>query len=550
MQRRVAALVALIALIVIASGAEAASQKLWNTCGKSEDLDASIEACTQILAGRESAKNRALAFYDRGWAYDKKGQHDLAMADYNQAIELDTKSGYAFNARSIIHTNNGNYDLAIADATRAIELQPQWPEPYVNRVSASISKGDYDGAFADLARLFELNPKYAGAFAWRADAYNHKGDYDRALADATRAIEIDPKSAMAFGERGGAYNGKGDYDRAIADLIRAIELDPKYLAAYHQRGIAYRNAGKLDLARADFTKALELKPDSKEVMAALAELERAEASKNVTATPSPSPAQQAAVEPEQPAVQTPAPSLQDTSVPLGRRVALVIGNADYKNTPALRNPQNDASDMAVSLKRLGFQVIFKQDLDKHGMDEAFREFAREVRSADAALFYYAGHAMQFEGVNYLMPVDARLADETDVPYEMAKLDDVVADMARMNGVRIAVLDACRNNPLEEQLKRSVASTRGAAMNRGLARVARPEGLIVAYATQSGNVAEDGSGRNSPFTAALLQNIETPGLEVGTLFRRVMGSVKQATGGKQHPELSVLFDGEFYFKPVP
>jgi tetratricopeptide (TPR) repeat protein len=101
---------------------------------------------------------------------------------------------------------------------------------------------------------------------------------------------------------------------------------------------------------------------------------------------------------------------------------------------------------------------------------------------------------------------------------------------------------------DEQLKRSVASTRGVAMSRGLARIARPEGLIVAYATQSGNVAEDGSGRNSPFTAALLQNIETPGLEVGTLFRRVMGSVKQATNGKQHPELSVLFDGEFYFKP--
>jgi uncharacterized caspase-like protein len=100
---------------------------------------------------------------------------------------------------------------------------------------------------------------------------------------------------------------------------------------------------------------------------------------------------------------------------------------------------------------------------------------------------------------------------------------------------------------DEQLKRSVA-TRGVAMSRGLARIARPEGLIVAYATQSGNVAEDGSGRNSPFTAALLQNIETPGLEVGTLFRRVMGSVKQATNGKQHPELSVLFDGEFYFKP--
>lgn len=269
------------------------------------------------------------------------------------------------------------------------------------------------------------------------------------------------------------------------------------------------------------------------------------------ATPSP-PKQQAAVEPAKPIAEaTPAPAPQPAAAPaapFGKRVALVIGNADYEHTPPLANPKNDAADMAKALERLGFEVIYEQDLNKQGMDDAFRRFAREVRGADAALFYYAGHAMQFEGVNYLMPVDAKLADQADVAYEMAKLDDVVADMGRMNGVRIAVLDACRNNPLEEQLKRSVATTRGVFMNRGLARIARPEGLIVAYATQSGNVAADGGGRNSPFTAALLQHIETPGLEVGPLFRRVMGSVKQATGGKQHPELSILFDSEFYFKP--
>jgi uncharacterized caspase-like protein len=229
-------------------------------------------------------------------------------------------------------------------------------------------------------------------------------------------------------------------------------------------------------------------------------------------------------------------------------VALVIGNSAYQHTTPLPNPANDASDVAAALKRLGFTVIEEENLDKRGMDDAFRRFAREMADADAAMFFYAGHAMQWQGANYLMPVDAKLEDGADVPYEMAKLNDMIADMGRVKAVRIAVLDACRDNPLEDRLKRSIALTRGGSQTRGLARIEKADGLVVAYSTNAGNVAEDGQGRNSPFTKALLDYIETPGLEVGVLFRRVMGSVKQATGGKQHPELSILLDSEFYFKP--
>jgi tetratricopeptide (TPR) repeat protein len=270
--------------------------------------------------------------------------------------------------------------------------------------------------------------------------------------------------------------------------------------------------------------------------------------------PAPPSSTVAAVEPPKATVTAPQPSPKAatpaaTPEPLGKRVALVIGNSAYKNTTPLPNPANDASDIAAVLKRLGFTtVIEEKDLDKRGMDDAFRRFAREMADADTAMFFYAGHAMEWQGANYLMPVDAKLEDEADVPYEMAKLNDMVADMSRVKAVRIAVLDACRDNPLENKLKRSIALTRGGAQTRGLARIAKPEGLVIAYATQTGNVAEDGGGRNSPFTAALLEYIETPGLEVGVLFRRVMGNVKQATGGKQHPELSILLDSEFYFKP--
>ena len=232
-----------------------------------------------------------------------------------------------------------------------------------------------------------------------------------------------------------------------------------------------------------------------------------------------------------------------------RRVALVIGNSAYEHTAPLANPANDAADVAASLERLGFDVTRGIDLTKTGMDDAFRRFARSLAGADAAMVYYAGHGMQLNGSNYLMPIDAKLEYEADVPYEMARLDDILAELSRVDGVRIVVLDSCRNNPLEQRLKSTLARTRGVELTRGLARIDRTQGLLVAFATQPGEVASDGDERNSPFTSALLSYIETPGLEVGPLFRRVASEVHERTDRQQLPELSVSLLGEFYFKPA-
>jgi tetratricopeptide (TPR) repeat protein len=230
-----------------------------------------------------------------------------------------------------------------------------------------------------------------------------------------------------------------------------------------------------------------------------------------------------------------------------KRVALVIGNSSYRGMPPLPNPKNDATDMAAALHHVGFETILATDLDKRGMDDAFRRFARLARDADAALFFYAGHGMQFAGTNYLMPVDAKLQDDADVTYELAKVDDVIADLSRAKNIRIVILDACRDNPLAERLRMRLPASRSAAVSRGLARIERSQGLITAFATQPGQVAADGvKTRNSPFTRALLKYIATPGIEAGMLFRRVAQEVNQSTGGKQLPELSVSLLGEFYF----
>ena len=227
-----------------------------------------------------------------------------------------------------------------------------------------------------------------------------------------------------------------------------------------------------------------------------------------------------------------------------KRVALVIGNAAYQNTPALPNPINDAEDMAAALERVGFTVQIERDLSKRGMEGALARFARLAEDADAAMFFYAGHGIQYRGTNYLMPIDARMDDEISINYELLRIDDVMFSLDRARGVKLLVLDACRNNPLLDRMLRR-GTTRDVSVSRGLARVDPTRGMMIAYSTQADQVAVDGTGRNSPFTSALVKYIAEPGLEVGSLFRRVAIEVDRATGGRQLPELWVTLRGEFY-----
>jgi uncharacterized caspase-like protein len=227
------------------------------------------------------------------------------------------------------------------------------------------------------------------------------------------------------------------------------------------------------------------------------------------------------------------------------RVALVIGNGAYQNVPRLPNPVNDANDVASALRRDGFETIMATDLNKDQMDEATIKFAKAARTADVAMFYYSGHALQFAGVNYLAPVDARLTDEADLR-RMVRVDEIISDLQQAKNLRILVLDSCRNNPLADELKRSIGTTRALPLQRGLAKIDTPLGMIVSYSTQAGTEADDGIQRNSPYTVAFLKNIEAPE-EIGTIFRRISSDVYQQTGHRQLPELSLSLIGEFYLR---
>lgn len=246
-----------------------------------------------------------------------------------------------------------------------------------------------------------------------------------------------------------------------------------------------------------------------------------------------------------------------------RRVALVIGNSDYLDVPALENPRNDAEDVAAALKRLGFETVLSLDADRDAMGKALEEFAGKVEGADVALFYYAGHAMQHQGVNYLMPTDANLTSAAGLR-RMTKLNDIVSDVRRAKALRIMVIDACRDNPLTEKLEATQTAAAGATRSAGLAKISRTMaksatasaeplnrgGDIIVYAAEAGRTAADGAGRNSPFSGAFVKYVETEGQEVVSLMRRITTSVQEETKGEQRPELSLAVPFEFYFKPGP
>ena len=215
------------------------------------------------------------------------------------------------------------------------------------------------------------------------------------------------------------------------------------------------------------------------------------------------------------------------------RVALVVGNAAYEREMAvLKNPGNDAAAVTVALRRLGFEVIEGRDLNEEDFYDKIIAFDDAARSARMTLFFYAGHGLQVDGRNYLAPVDLKLERKQDLRRHAIELAAVLEVMR--SETNLVILDACRNNPLAGELARSLGMSRAAAASRGLARVESASGTLIAYATEPGAVAADGAGDHSPFTAALLEHLETPGLSVNDLFTHVTDLVLANTGGKQKP----------------
>ena len=225
-----------------------------------------------------------------------------------------------------------------------------------------------------------------------------------------------------------------------------------------------------------------------------------------------------------------------------KRVALVLGNSAYRNTAPLANPVNDAAVMAATLKNAGFDVVdFRKDLPAIETRRALREFADLARDADIALVYYAGHGIEVDGANYLIPVDARLERDTDVYAEAFSLDRILVAIEPARKLRLVILDACRDNPFAKTMKRTLATR---AIGQGLAKVEPTSpNVLIAYSAKAGSTAADGDGKNSPFTIALSKFLPTPGLDVRRAFGYVRDEVLKTTNNRQEPFVYGSLGGE-------
>jgi tetratricopeptide (TPR) repeat protein len=497
--------------------------------------------------------NQPAVFNNRAAILIETGDIDRAIADYDKAIALDPNKWRPYSSRGEAWRLKGNIEQALNDHDKAIELDPNAVDAYNNRALAFRDKGDLDKALADYDRAILINPRYSRAYGNRGEIWRLKGDLDRSLADLDRAIAITPNGPVYFAFRGETWRYKDQFDRSIADFDAALRIQKDDVAALTGRGLTYEKQKDFTRARADFRKALELParrdparaiPAQDTARSHLAALDAAEA-KAPSASGAARPAQ-----PQTHALASVNPG-QATPKPLGVRLALVIGNSEYRNVPYLPNAARDAGTVAAGLRKAGFQTVeLDTNLSREKMNQALHNFSTMAETADWALVYYAGHGIEIGGVNYLIPTDAKIATDRDVQFEAMPLDQVLAAVEPAKGLKLVILDACRDNPFAKTIRVSNASR---SIGRGLARIEPGGATLVVYAAKHGQVALDGEGgANSPFVASFVQRMLTPGIEINKLFRLVRDDVLDSTEGRQEPFTYGSLPGrqDFYFVGAP
>jgi tetratricopeptide (TPR) repeat protein len=527
--------------------APAADNSKAACAGNDSTSDAIIAACTQrITTARLRAPELAGAHHRRGKAYLAKRDYDRAVADFSEAIRLDPKGDANYYiSRGQAQLANLNYSQAIKDFSGAIWFNKNDAESYLNRGNARVSSGDLERGMADYNESIRLDPKQPRAYQLRGGAYRIKEDFGRAIADYSEAIRLDPADIKTYHSRGVNYRFNKDFDRAVSDQTTVLRAGPTDVAVLTERGQAYEAKGDIDKARADYNAALRLPPNS---TYGSARWSQQKARERLAALGAAAPPPQAS--PAKPAAQaaTPAaPAAARAAAPpnvaigsAGDRIALVIGNGAYQKAPALPNPANDARAVSAALSDVGFTVISATDLDNTRMSQVMLDFLRRSEKARMTFVYFAGHGVQIDGKNYLVPIDANELSRTTAAIELFDLERLLSGLDDQARANVVILDSCRDNPLEARSTRSGRSGAGLA---GYSTIS--SGMLIAFATAPGKTAEDGDGAHSPFTAALLKHLKTPKLEINQMMNRVRADVHEATKKAQTPWTNSSLMGDVY-----
>ncbi len=513
------------------------------------------------VAGAIEAYDRAIgldpkyvtAIVGRANALSDRRDWPNALRGYDAAIAIDPKDPTPYNNRGTVHQNMGALDQAILDYDMAVKLDPARSAFYFNRGLAFHLKGDLERAAADYTETIRRDASYAYAYHNRGLIFQDRNEVDRAIADYTKAIEINGDYAQSYLSRGAAYLKIGDARKAIDDLKRSQRLGETQPVINILLGEAYKHLRMYDAAKAEFDSVLARDPTSSQAYFQRGRLMQAQgkyedASRDYAAALSLDPqlqlAQSALTETTE-AVKTAQAARLDKPAANWRhnRVALVIGNGTYQRVAGLANPKRDATAIARAFEKIGFrQVIMLEDLTRDDMLKGLRSFRELADTAEWAVIYYAGHGMETDGINYIIPVDAKLLVDRDIQDEAVPLSRFLDTIGHAKQLKLVILDACRDNPFTSRMRLSNASR---SIGRGLARV-EPEGsTLVAYAAKHGQVAWDGKGEHSPFVTALLSRLHTPGLEIRKLFGMVRDDVLTATERQQEPFIYGTLGGDDY-----
>ena len=512
-----------------------------------QSADEKIAACTMVITGDVSPDERALAYEARANIHRTRREYNAAIDDYTHAIELQPDRPALYAQRCQVFVRQRDFDRALRDCDKAVELAPNGVVFLIDRSEAFDAMKRYDRALADLNHAIAVAPAASQPLLLRRRGlvYRHMRDYpraiddftaslrllprdwealndrgltyydlddlDRAIGDFNAAIALKPNFALAYGNRALCYGRREDYRRAISELDQAISLDPNEPAFYHNRAQFHLYLEEYDLAILDAERALKLRPG---IGHAADFAEQARMAKAAIAARKLSPRSDA-------------------------HIALVIGNSHYRFGPPLPNPVHDAEDIARELSKLGYKIYGypKTDFTRAQLLGATREFFEAAKTAHAALIWYSGHGQEFVevdgdfGRNWIIPTDAYIETSADIRAAGVTLGELLTAVMPAKALRMVVVDACRDNVFKPAIP-----------FRGFAREGRL-GMVVVYSTKPGATAADGSGRNSPFAAAFVRELQAnPRGDVRALLDKVARVTRATTHDRQQPEIVDRYDG--------
>jgi Flp pilus assembly protein TadD len=544
------------------------------------------------------------ALLNRGIAWAQLGAFDSAIADLDQVLRIDPRNALALNSLGGIYGESGEFDKAIADFQQAIALKPNLAEAYVNRGSVYLQRKQYDRAIADLDAGVRYGARNLYVLAARGRAWRDLGDDRRAKVDfeATldapapdqrsnavqdavrellRALQEKTEREQATArrkaeleqiERQRAERERLEIQKAKRERIEREQAEKAALAAAEKAAreklaleqaarekaereqAAREEAARRQAARekARLEEAARKQAELERIERERAEKEKAEREKaELAALELAKKAEREQAERERREREREAREQAEREQARARRVVLVIGNSAYRHGALypLMNPRNDAAAIAKVFEALDFTVLIGIDLDRVQTAELMERFIHAARAAETAVFFFAGHGLQANDVNYLAPIDADMRDLAT----FINLRSVEAQLQSERGVRVMFIDACRTRPFAATgPAEGLPQPRGSFVLgvRGFGRVAPnvPHGMLIAYAAAPGEGAADGARLNSPFTGALLRHLLTPGLDLRRLLARVRQEVIADTNGLQHPhDEDGLVAEEFYLR---